>query len=410
MFGMRLVNEAADHVISTLTSGGKTRIAFLDAAGAGAMTQDRRYRHALETADLILPYGAGIKVASGLQGVQLVEDMAPDAFCPRLLKSCARLGLSVFLLGGRPGMADTASARLRRDIPTLHVAGTRDRFDGTTDTAATLAHINGSGADVLLVSLDTQIQEIWLSRHHADLKPRLCMGVGDLFDRLAGASRRTVKDRAFDTVRLLAHMAQGALSRISAKRLLDMGIAGGALLSLLPVLALIAVAIKLDSRGPVIFTQTRIGKDGRPFRMKKFRSMFTDAEARRDELLATSDREGICFKSRKDPRITRVGRFLRRSSLDELPQILNVLRGEMSIVGPRPALPCEVDAYPTRALGRLAVKPGITGIWQVSGRAEIGFDQMIDMDLTYARTHSLMLDLSLIAQTFRAVVTGRGAY
>jgi lipopolysaccharide/colanic/teichoic acid biosynthesis glycosyltransferase len=195
-----------------------------------------------------------------------------------------------------------------------------------------------------------------------------------------------------------------------AARTLDLAIAGTATLALLPVFAAIAAAIKVSSPGPVLFKQTRVGRDGVPFPVFKFRSMYVDAEARRAALLATSDREGICFKSRNDPRVTPIGRILRRFSLDELPQILNVLRGEMAIVGPRPALPCEVAAYPARALGRLRVKPGITGVWQVSGRAEIGFDKMIDMDLAYARSRSVLLDVILIALTFRAVITGRGAY
>jgi lipopolysaccharide/colanic/teichoic acid biosynthesis glycosyltransferase len=187
-------------------------------------------------------------------------------------------------------------------------------------------------------------------------------------------------------------------------------VSGGALLMLSPLLALTALAIKCDSRGPVLFKQTRVGRNGKTFSMYKFRSMSVDAEAKRNEVLATSDREGVCFKSRNDPRITRVGRFIRRFSVDELPQILNVLRGEMSIVGPRPALPCEVAAYPARALGRLAVKPGITGVWQVSGRADIGFDKMIDMDLAYASSRTILLDIILILMTFRAVVSARGAY
>ncbi len=144
--------------------------------------------------------------------------------------------------------------------------------------------------------------------------------------------------------------------------------------------------------------------------MIKFRSMVSDAEAQRDSILAQSDREGICFKSKSDPRITRIGRFIRRASIDELPQILNVLRGQMSIVGPRPAVPSEVDAYPKHAFGRLSVKPGITGVWQVSGRADVGFEQMIEMDLAYASSRSILLDLILIGMTFRAVLTGRGAH
>jgi lipopolysaccharide/colanic/teichoic acid biosynthesis glycosyltransferase len=195
-----------------------------------------------------------------------------------------------------------------------------------------------------------------------------------------------------------------------ARRALDVTIATSAMILLSPVFAIAAAAIKLESNGPVFFRQTRIGKNGVPFEMIKFRSMVQNAEDLRHDLLSKSDREGICFKSKSDPRITRVGRFIRRASIDELPQVWNVLRGAMSIVGPRPALPSEVASYPARAYGRLAVKPGITGIWQVSGRADIGFDKMIDMDLAYAKSRTVLLDLLIIAFTFRAVATGRGAH
>lgn len=194
------------------------------------------------------------------------------------------------------------------------------------------------------------------------------------------------------------------------KRPLDLSLTLLGLLAIWPVLLVVALAVRLTSPGPVFFVQTRIGQDGIPFGMIKFRSMYADAEARRAALLAQSDRAGICFKSRNDPRITPVGRILRRLSLDELPQIFNVVRGEMSLVGPRPALPEEVRAYPARALGRLSVLPGITGLWQVSGRAEIGFDDMVEMDLAYAADGRLTTDLSLLSRTVRAVISGRGAY
>ncbi len=194
------------------------------------------------------------------------------------------------------------------------------------------------------------------------------------------------------------------------KRLLDLSLTLPGLLALAPLFLAIALAVRLTSPGPVFFVQTRIGLGGRPFGMVKFRSMYRDAEARRAALLAQSDREGLCFKARNDPRITPVGRILRRLSLDELPQLFNVLAGQMSLVGPRPALPEEVAAYPARALGRLTVLPGITGPWQVSGRAEIGFDQMVEMDLAYARRPSLRADLTCLLRTFSAVVSGRGAY
>lgn len=194
------------------------------------------------------------------------------------------------------------------------------------------------------------------------------------------------------------------------KRSLDLALTLPGLVALLPVFLLIAFAVRLSSPGPVFFVQTRIGRGGRPFGMIKFRSMYRDAEERRAALLVQSDRQGICFKSRNDPRVTSVGRILRRLSLDELPQLLNVVKGDMSLVGPRPALPQEVADYPVRAMGRLAVLPGITGPWQVSGRAEIGFDEMVEMDLDYARGTHFSADVTYLLRTFRAVLSGHGAY
>lgn len=193
-----------------------------------------------------------------------------------------------------------------------------------------------------------------------------------------------------------------------AKRAMDLVLTGLGLIAIWPLLALIALAIRLDTRGPVFFVQTRVGKDGRTFGMVKFRSMVVNAES----LLAglQGDRDGLCFKAKDDPRITRVGRFLRRTSLDELPQLWNVLRGEMSLVGPRPALPAEVAAYPAPARERLAALPGITGEWQVSGRADISFDDMIALDVGYVRHPSLRRDISILLRTVRVVLDGRGAY
>ena len=197
---------------------------------------------------------------------------------------------------------------------------------------------------------------------------------------------------------------------LRAKRAFDVTVTLLALLALWPVLALIALAVRINSRGPAFFVQTRIGQDGARFGMVKFRSMYADAEALRAALLATSDRDGLCFKMKDDPRVTPLGRFLRRSSLDELPQLFNVLWGDMSLVGPRPALPQEVAAYPEHAMGRLAVLPGITGVWQVSGRAEVSFDDMVAMDIAYANRPTVAGDLAILARTVGVVLTGRGAY
>lgn len=198
--------------------------------------------------------------------------------------------------------------------------------------------------------------------------------------------------------------------RMGAKRLLDIVLTLNILLLIWPFLLLIAAAVALGSPGPVFFVQRRVGLGGTTFGMIKFRSMYRDAEARRAALEALSDRDGICLKIRHDPRITPVGRVLRRWSLDELPQLFNVLRGEMSLVGPRPALVEEVAVYPERAHLRHRVKPGITGFWQVSGRADIGFEDMIELDLDYVRRVSVRTDLWVLLRTVSAVLSGRGAY
>lgn len=194
------------------------------------------------------------------------------------------------------------------------------------------------------------------------------------------------------------------------KRASDLILGTIAVIGLAPVMLAIAIAIKLDSPGPVFFAQERVGKDGTRFRMLKFRSMRPDADRLMAELRAKNEVTGALFKMKNDPRVTRVGRFLRRSSLDELPQVFNVLRGEMSLVGPRPSLPSEVATYEDWQLGRLRAIPGMTGLWQVSGRSDVPFHDMVRLDLHYIRNWSVWLDLEIILRTIPAVIGNRGAY
>ncbi|MEL7208476.1 MAG: sugar transferase, partial [Actinomycetota bacterium] len=198
--------------------------------------------------------------------------------------------------------------------------------------------------------------------------------------------------------------------RARAKRLFDVATAAIGLLVAAPVLAVATVAIKLDGPGPVFFGQDRVGRDGRRFRVWKFRTMVPDAEARLEELREHNEADGPLFKMRDDPRITRVGRFLRKTSLDELPQLWNVLRDEMSMVGPRPALPDEVEAWDQDLHERLRVKPGITGMWQVSGRSDADFEEYARLDLYYVHNWSLMVDLQIMARTVPTVLRSSGAY
>lgn len=194
------------------------------------------------------------------------------------------------------------------------------------------------------------------------------------------------------------------------KRVLDVAASIGTLVLLSPILILVALAIKLDSPGPVLFRQTRVGRDGTLFTLYKFRSMRENAEEELDRLLALNEVSGPIFKIRDDPRMTRVGKLLRRTSLDELPQLINVLKGEMSLVGPRPPLPHEVAKYEEWHVRRLEVSPGLTGLWQVSGRSEIPFDEMVMLDIYYIENWSLGLDLSILVRTIPAVVTAGGAF
>lgn len=433
---MTLVDDTSVNTINMLLSDGKRRAYFMNAHCCNMAARNRHYAAAVATADVLLPDGFGIALAAKMSGQKLTENLNGTDFIPVLLKEAALRGKSVYFFGGNVGTAQLAAAALKVKIPNLHIAGTRDGYEGGALDDAVVDAINTSGADIVLVAMGVPRQELWLHRNAANLDAGLTVGVGAAFDFFAGnvvrAPRWVRKARSEWAWRLaqepqrlasryllgngifLGRAAMNAIRQLTSSsvvsRALDIAVAGSAVITLMPVLAATAIAIKLDSRGAIIFKQTRIGKDGEPFDFYKFRSMSHDAEARREIVLSNSDREGICFKSRTDPRITRVGKFIRRFSIDELPQIYNVLRGEMAIVGPRPALPSEVAEYPLRAMGRLAIKPGITGVWQVSGRADIGFDRMIDMDLAYASSRTLFLDLILILMTFRAVISGRGAH
>ena len=196
-----------------------------------------------------------------------------------------------------------------------------------------------------------------------------------------------------------------------AKRVLDLAIAVPLLVLLSPLLTVVGLMIKVWDRGSVFFTQTRVGKDGKEFTCYKFRSMVPHAERLKDELQAQNHHgDPRTFKIPRDPRITWIGRIIRKTSIDELPQLLNVVAGDMSLVGPRPPVPSEVNLYSDRDRRRLHVQPGITCIWQVSGRGDLPFTEQVRLDLEYIQNRSLLLDLKLLLWTLPAVITGRGAY
>ena len=193
------------------------------------------------------------------------------------------------------------------------------------------------------------------------------------------------------------------------KRFFDICLSTAALVVLSPLLLVIAILIYLEDKGPVIYRQTRIGKDGRAFKLYKFRSMCVDADERLRDLQKLNERDGPVFKIRDDPRVTKVGKFIRKTCIDELPQLVNIIKGDMSIVGPRPPLPNEVEQYNSYQKQRLLVVPGLTCYWQIQKGEETTFDEWVELDLKYIKERSILLDFRLILLTFKVILSGKGA-
>ena len=221
--------------------------------------------------------------------------------------------------------------------------------------------------------------------------------------------RTTIRPAAGLTLLHVDHPRLSGMRRVM-KGLFDRCVAAAALTLLGPLLLVLAAVIRLHDRGPALFTQVRIGKDGRTFRIYKFRTMVVDAEQRKAQLMASNESDGVLFKLRRDPRITAIGVHLRRWSLDELPQLLNVVLGDMSLVGPRPALPDEAEKYAYYVRRRLVVKPGLTGLWQVNGRSDLSWEESVRLDIRYVENWSIALDVQILWKTLAVLTRGTGAY
>ncbi|MEO9635818.1 MAG: WecB/TagA/CpsF family glycosyltransferase [Parasphingorhabdus sp.] len=444
LFGLALVNgslaQVATQIVDAAASGERNIIQFVNAHCVNVMRHNEQYGTALKSADVLLPDGSGLRLAGSLARTGAVSNLNGTDLFPHICEAAAKRNQSIFLLGGKPGIASAAAQNMRKTIPGLKFSGTRNGYLGDQTDEQIIAMINKSGASILMVGMGVPIQENWIEKHRSQITIPVIMGVGGLFDyysnniprapkivremgmewswRLAMEPRRLAKRYLWGNISFVSHavahafVVRGYAQRYAAasKRTLDLAIALLALVLLGPLAAAICLLITMEDRGSPFFRQTRIGTNGKPFKIWKFRSMYRDAEARKGQLSDQNERDSICFKMKKDPRVTRVGKLIRRLSLDELPQILNILSGEMSVVGPRPALPNEVLSYAEKERGRLCGKPGLTCTWQVSGRADIPFNKQVDMDLDYLTNRSMMKDLKLITQTVPAVISGRGAY
>jgi exopolysaccharide biosynthesis polyprenyl glycosylphosphotransferase len=335
------------------------------------------------------------------------------------LRAAGRCMLAVVAVGHKAGVAD-----LIRELG-------RDNYHGMRVVAACVAQPSGleeiggvpvfgglddipgavrrCAADTVAVTACPEIDAVTLRGLAWELEKTgtdLCVAPS-LLD-VAGP-RTTVRPTAGLT---LLHVDHPQLSgpRQALKDLFDRVMAGFALVLLAPMLLALGLAIRLSDKGPALFTQTRVGKDGRVFKIYKFRTMVVDAEQRLAQLHASNDFDSVLFKMRSDPRITPIGTRLRKWSMDELPQLLNVLLGDMSLVGPRPALPAEADRYADHVRRRLVVKPGVTGLWQVNGRSDLSWEESVRLDLRYVENWSFALDLQILWKTISVIFRGSGAY
>ncbi len=315
-----------------------------------------------------------------------------------------------------------SAARVVRDISAAPHHGYRiegvcvPSLDGPRQVAG--APVLGAVADVVQVVADRAADVVLVTGSYlsGDALRRLSWALARAGAQLVvvpdivevAGPRMTVRPTA--GLSLLQVEVGATRPRLVAKQVMDVVLASAALVVLSPVLALAALAVARTSPGGAVYRQTRVGQDGRTFTMYKLRTMYRDADERRAALLASGVRDGVLFKMVDDPRITPVGRVLRRLSLDELPQLVNIIKGDMALVGPRPPLLEEVEEYDDPVQRRLHVKPGLTGLWQVSGRSDLGWDESVQLDLRYVDNWSVAMDLLILWKTARAVVTGAGAY
>jgi len=380
----------------------------------------------------IVSYVLKLDTARGYVGVAL-----PAGLCGLLLARWLirqhlnvnrQLGLSMsrlMLLGGPSAVAHLAqSLRSAKhagylpvavytpnvsEVPSLEPESGLPVVGNLPDATSIVAAIDACRADAVAVSAGVQLHPQVLRHLGWELAARnVGLIMAPALTDIAGPRIHTQQVAGLPLIHVTTPTLEGG-QRV-AKRLFDVSISSILIVALVPVMAIIALLIKIQDRGPVLFRQNRVGMEGKHFQMLKFRSMVTDAEDRLHFLRQQNEGNGVLFKMKNDPRVTSVGRVLRKLSLDELPQLFNICAGSMSLVGPRPPLPSEVEEYEQDVRRRLLVKPGLTGLWQISGRSNLSWQDSVRLDLYYVENWSLAGDLLILMKTFRAVFRGAGAY
>ncbi|GHD56709.1 sugar transferase [Streptomyces goshikiensis] len=307
------------------------------------------------------------------------------------------------------GVVPVGSGALESGVPVAGRLAPQMPDAATEDPAAVLGAVRAHHADLVLVApgarfAGERLRRVAWALHDARMELAVFPGLVEISVKRL----ETLSAGGLAVLRVAPPVRRGVQTALKA--VLDRIGAGLGLLALSPFFLAVVLAIRFSSRGPAFYCQRRVGRDGVPFVMWKFRTMVVDADKLKAELSGSNENDGLMFKMRRDPRVTRVGRLLRRTSMDELPQLVNVLTGSMSLVGPRPPLPEEVAQYDEVELRRLTVRPGMTGLWQISGRSDLSWDETIQLDLQYVDNWSFTSDVDVMGRTLRAVVDGRGAY
>ena len=408
-------------------------IGYVNADCLNKLKDNSRYRKNLSKFNLVLPDGVGLKFALRLKGILPGDNINGTDFSPKVLELAAKENWSIFFLGGESDISHKALRRFKYLYPKLNVAGSHHGFFDNDDAVIDL--INKSKTQILFVGLGTPIQEQWVINNYKKLSVNIIICVGGMFDFYAGKVQRApllIRQVGCEWIYRLYQEPQRLWNRYIIgnanfifwnvskalnirilclsvfSRIIDVVIAFIALNIWLPFHIVLYCLLFIIERKNPIFKQVRVGKNGQRFMMYKYITMDNDIKLDQ-ETVDNNISGGIRYKNKLDPRITKIGYWLRKFSIDEIPQFLNVLKGEMNLVGPRPALESEVDKYTQIHKLRLLIKPGITGLWQISGRSELSCSKQFELDLNYVVTRNIAMDLWIIIRTIPAVISTRGA-
>lgn len=467
LMGVKFMNitmkNSVELIKTNVENRKKSNIYFINADTLNKTYKSKSLRMILNKTSYVFPDGIGIKIACNIMNRPLKENVNGTDMFPFICQMAEKEGMKIFLYGAKDSVAEKMKYKILEKFPNLKIVGAINGYDLNDKEVVNM--INYSEADIVFVAKGAPLQEQWINTYSNQVVAPIILGVGGLFDFYSGNiprapmwmrevgiewiyrliqepkrmwKRYIVGNPIFLIRTYLWHKKQkqkrmkkyfatvsgrqtfSFLPDISfmtyrfypiAKRMIDIFATLAAILLLAPLMIIVAIFIRVESKGAILFSQKRVGLDGKLFDMYKFRSMVQNAEALKKELTDTNEsQDGVIFKMKDDPRITKVGKFIRKWSIDELPQLFNVLKGDMSLVGPRPPVPSEVVEYVNNELKRLHIAPGITCYWQVSGRSEIPFKQQVALDIKYIATRSLWTDIKILFATVPAVLAKKGAY